>query len=190
MKRTRRKQDGFTLLEVMITLAVMLVAVMGIVSLERAAIRSNGDSRATSTASANNARWSSIIRRTALTWTTSSAGTAGIDYLSAQRGAWVIPTGDDSFALDWYGQPTDTEADFRYCTLLRIRDINPAESLRVDIVTFWGALGSGGTSGAERFTELCAEGNGADAGDALFGSSPDTNIRHVRSSIVVRRARP
>jgi len=199
-RRTRRahrtKASGFTLLEVMITLGVMLVALMGIVSLQRAAIRANIESRATSTATANNERWAANVRREALVWTTSSTGIAQIPYLNQVLGAWVVPVGRDPFGVDWFGEPTSdaptstTGKPARYCTLLRVRDLVQGSSMRIDIVTFWASQGGSATSGALRFAALCVEGNGATAGAALFGATPDTNLRHVRSSIVVRMGRP
>jgi len=174
------------------TLAIMLVAVMGIVSLQRAAIRSNLDSRATSTASANNARWASIVRRAALTWTTGTS--AGVAYIGGDRNVWAVPSGADPYGVDWYGRPAPTLAipasNLRYCTLLRVREINATEPIRVDIVTFWAAMGQSTASGGSSFQTLCVPNGGDASGTALFGATPTTGLRHVRSSIVVRRTRP
>lgn len=186
MRRASRR-DGFTLLEVMMTLAIMLVAVMGIVSLQRAAIRSNLDSRAISTAATNNARWASIVRRSALSWTTTS--TTGIPYVGITRNAWTIPSGADPYGVDWYGAATTTATNMRFCTLIRVRDISAGNSIRVDIVTFWASMGQQASSGGTAFQTLCVANGGATAGAALFGTPPTTGLRHVRSSIVVRKAR-
>lgn len=188
--RRRARNEGFTLLEVMMTLAIMMVALMGIVALERAAVRANIESRTTAVATANNERWAGNLRRDAMRWTADLSAVSGFEYLDETMGTWVIPSGGDPFAVDWYGVPTTDATSARFCTVVRLRAMNPNHSMRADIVTFWAAVSNPVGSGAATFQTLCVAGNGANAAAALFDGTPTSALRHVRSTLVLRRVPP
>lgn len=196
----RRARAGFTLLEVMLALAVLLIGVMGIIALQRATMHANYDARSTSVATVNQARWSSILRRSALLWTDSGGSTIGVPYLNQIGAGWFIPQPNngaaDEYAMDWYGRPTSVAANARYCTLIRLQWLSPNQSMRADIITFWARQGQTAiTSGSQSFADDCNPANPAAAVAAL--SADDTSqaitvygLRQVRSTIVLRRAMP
>lgn len=194
-RRARRKLRGFTLIEVMLAVAVMLVGVLGIIQLQRSVFRANADARTTATATANTERWVGVLRRSALRWT-DSATVAGVPYLEDVGSGWVIPASDtaEPYGMDWYGVPTTTAADIRYCTLIKLTWLTQDAAMRAEVITFWPkerVLGSGG----EAFGTLCDPTDGSTAAGAVNADSPETtlagtNLRVVRASVVLRRAQP
>ncbi len=201
MRRSRRsRREGFTLLEVMLAVAVMLVGVMGIISLQRATIHANYDARSTSTGTVNTARWVDILRRSALIWTDATGDVTAVPYLSQVGSGWFIPQPDngatDEHGMDWYGRPTAVEAEVRFCTLVRLDWLTTNQSMRAQVITFWARQGqTTATAGAEAFAGMCTPGNADAAVTALNADAPespvtDSRIRHTRTSVVLRRAMP
>lgn len=194
----RRARAGFTLLEVMLALAVLLIGVMGIIALQRATIHANYDARTTSVATVNQARWSSILRRSALLWTDAGGSTIGVPYLNQIGAGWFIPQPNngatDEYGMDWYGRPTDVADNVRFCTLIQLQWLSQNQSMRAEIITFWARQGqSAVTAGAQTFTTYCDPANPLTAAAAI--NDADSNamvrvIRQVRSTIVLRRAMP
>lgn len=200
-RRPRRSsRDGFTLLEVMLALAVLMIGVMGVISLQRATIHANYDARATSIATVNMARWAGILRRSALIWTDSTGSTTTVPYLSKVDTGWFIPQPDngaaDDYGMDWYGQPTSTAADVRFCTLVRLQSLTQNQSIRAEIITFWARQGQNvNTAGSQLFAQLCDPSDATAAAQTLNADTPtasvtDQRIRHMRTSIVLRRSMP
>lgn len=198
----RSARSGFTLLEVMLSISVMLIGVMGIISLQRATIHANYDARATSIATVNMSRWAGILRRSAMQWTDTTGSSATVPYLSQVGTGWFIPQPNngapatDHFGMDWYGQPTSTLANVRFCTLVRLQPLTINQSMRADILTFWARQGQTvNTAGSQAFAAMCQPGNGAAAAQILNADNPgqqvtDPRIRHARTTIVLRRSMP
>lgn len=195
----RRARAGFTLLEVMLALAVLLIGVMGIIALQRATIHANYDARTTSVATVNQARWSSILRRSALLWTDAGGSTIGVPYLNQIGAGWFIPQPNngatDAYGMNWYGRPTDVAADVRFCTLIQLQWLSPNQSMRAEIITFWARQGrTANTAGAQLFGEYCDPASPSTAAAALNADTPttvaDLHIREVRTAIVLRRSMP
>lgn len=196
-RRSRKSAQGFTLLEVMMAVLVMLIGVMGIVSMQRATYGANADARTTATATFNTSRWVGILHRSAQLWTDGSNVT-GVPYLENVGTGWFIPPvgAADDYGVDWYGTPTQTAADVRFCTLIQLQWLTTNSSMRADVMTFWATQSRGGSQGgADEFTTLCDPGNAAGAATALNADTPTatiagTRMRMVRTSTVVRRVQP
>jgi hypothetical protein len=181
----------------MMAVAVMLVGVMGIVALERATFRANSDARTTATATFNASRWVGILNRSALRWT-STTSVSGVPFLDQVGTGWFIPpiSVEDPYGMDWYGVPTNTKDDVRFCTLINLQWLTQNSSMRADVITFWAFQGSGTVaSGGATFASVCTPADGVNAAAALNAGTPtativDSKLRMVRVSTVIRRVQP
>jgi prepilin-type N-terminal cleavage/methylation domain-containing protein len=116
--RNRKQQDGFTLIEVMIALLVFMVALLGLVALQKASIAGNNKGRE-HTAAVN-------IAEFVMTWLENEASSWPLDgelptaddfpmltqALGDNAGTWrLLPdgasAGDSGFRLDAYGQHSE-----------------------------------------------------------------------------------
>lgn len=69
MTRQERSRAGYTLIEVMVAIAVSAIGISGIVFMQSATVRSNQDALETQTATVFARTWIERIRRDALMWT-------------------------------------------------------------------------------------------------------------------------
>ncbi len=152
MWKKARTREGFTLVEVMMAIAVLTVGALGILSLQRAAINGNSNARQMTTATTVTRSWIERVRRDALGWQNNAmSGVRTTEYLvSLPEGpgtsGWVTPpvsalTGA-SPASDWYGNEVATIADGRFCTNLQLTWVVPGELVRVDVRTWWPKRGA------------------------------------------------
>jgi prepilin-type N-terminal cleavage/methylation domain-containing protein len=154
----QRNQPGFTLVEVMIAIGIMTVGSLGILSMHQAVSGANRSAQEMSTAVAITERWVERIERDSLAWSAQGLNTGvltGTDYLSPLAGTvsttgWFTPSPStgESFAFDYFGEDTNTAANIKYCTNLRLNWLRQGSSARVDVRTFWyraGYLAGGAT---------------------------------------------
>lgn len=139
----QRNQPGFTLVEVMIAIGIMTVGSLGILSMHHAVSGANRSTQEMSTALAITERWVERVERDALAWSAEGLNTAvltGTDYLSPLAGTvsstgWFTPI--TSAGFNYFGDDTNTAADIKYCTNLRLSWLRQGISARVDVRTFW-----------------------------------------------------
>jgi len=145
---SRRKQPGFTLIEVMIAIGIMTVGSLGILSMHHAVSGANRTAQEMNTALAITERWIERIERDSLSWSKqglNSSELAGTAYLSGLAGTvsstdWFRPSPadvDEHYAFDYFGEDTDTAAEIKYCTNLKLSWLRQGSSARVDVRTFW-----------------------------------------------------
>ena len=149
MKTKRRKQSGFTLVEVMIAIGVMTVGSLGILSMHQAVSNANMNAHEMNTAIAITERWMERIERDALSWTEEGTNTTSLnatEYLSALAGqvsgtAWFTPTintAGESAAFDYFGADKALDdASVKYCVNLQMSWLRQGTAARVDVRTFW-----------------------------------------------------
>lgn len=192
----RRSSEGFTLIEVMMAMAVMVIGALGILSMQQAATRGNMTARQLSTASYANQVWLERVRRDALMWngrnradtgtTTWLAGLAAggdVDWFTPAVG----PLGNESAGFDYFGNEVPV-ANATYCTHLALNWISVDGTLaRVTARTWWHRRGDG-TDPAfadRRLFPNC--GQGAEPGVTAELADPTSpRLRAVTSSILVR----
>lgn len=150
MKR-RRNQAGYTMVEVMMALALLTVGILGIVSLQRVAVVSNGHAKNLAIAQRIAQSWATQMQMDSSTWR--SAGTLpGV--LTTPNSTWARPpevVDRIGGAFDSLGAPLkDDDADqAAYCTHVRLSWLygnaaaNGNALIRAEIRVFWRRDGHG-----------------------------------------------
>lgn len=159
----RRKRQGFTLIEVMVSLGVMTIGAMAIMALLAHIIRSNAHARQMNTAMNIGQQWVDRLKQDAHTWTQPAvtAGTPNVAQVLASTlylknvtsppSATFIPlpasTVVASTAFDYQGRDlalpaSDGDAIF-YCVAYRANWIYFGSTMRVDVRVFWPRADSG-----------------------------------------------
>jgi type IV pilus assembly protein PilV len=137
-------QDGFTLIEVMMALAIMVVGAVGILAMQRAATRANSEAREFTTATQITRNWVEIARRDALNWNqTGIGGVAGTQYLrnvpiaAGAPGAWFTPAAavTETTSYGYNGLPAVGAP--HYCVNMRLRWTLQPEAIRTEVRTWW-----------------------------------------------------
>jgi prepilin-type N-terminal cleavage/methylation domain-containing protein len=145
----RHGDAGYTLVELMMALALLTVAVLGIISLQKLMIVSNAHAKNMSVAERVAQSWAAQLQMDSTAWRGTTAGT---DWLgTGLGGGWIRPAyvaGGKNFgaAFDALGNPLpDTAlARARYCTHVRLTTLYPSTGLvtgngmvRAEIRVFW-----------------------------------------------------
>ena len=146
---TRRRQHGYTLIEVMMAVGIMTVGAVGLMSLQQATTRGNSFSREMTTANDITRTWIERLRLDALEWNaTGATAVASTTYLStvpattAVIGPWstlgIAGDPQASYAFDYVGAPSDGAASaIYYCTNVRFRWVLGNNAIRADVRTWW-----------------------------------------------------
>ena len=186
--RRRRRSGGYTLIEVMMALAVLTAGAVGIVGMQQAAIRGNMISRQITTANNLAQLWIDRLQRDSIHWTNSSstasvADLANTTYLknvtaAGSTPAWFVPVPGTSIpeaaAFDYYGRDTTTAGAMYYCANIRLAWVYPGRAMRGDVRIWWARTSNQATTG------LAACNGGAVAPTGNF------NVRMVQASTVLR----
>ena len=153
--RRNRAKEGFTLVEVMMAIAILTASAVAIVGMQEAVIHGNIEARQLGTATSIARSSAELLRLDALNWTTSSVGSTTFTatrFLRAVPSAataipspW-LPFGAASSAperfRDYYGVNTAVAADMVYCVQSRFAWIFPGNLLRADIRVWWTRSGT------------------------------------------------
>ena len=188
MKFRSPNRNGFTLIEVMMALAVMTIGAMGIISMQRATIRGNMTARATTTANQITRTWLERVRTDALSWNTNQmAGVLGTNYLATVPPvgptAWFAPVpnnGAESWGFDYSGRDTRNPDQMEYCTHIQTQWIQPGEVAKVTVRTWWYR----NTLNDRTVFPNC--GVGAEGGVDVELNTATSRLRSVQSAIVLR----
>lgn len=129
-----RRDDGFTLIEVMMALTVLFIGVMGVVAIERSTIASNVDARQVTTASNVARTWLERLQSDSVQWNHPSTyqPTSDIDqtvFLKSYNTGWFLPvptaaTPSWAAAFDINGNDVTTSTqDIVYCANIRLTPV-------------------------------------------------------------------
>lgn len=171
MKHSRRKQGGYSLVEVMMALAVLTAGSVGVMALQQASLRGNVESRQLSTATSVARIWLERLKRDARLWNEGAnaanpAFFAQTCYLSslniaeatAPAGVWQSPApisaacdapvaglnGTESASFDYYGnEVAPGGANVRFCAQTRLQWVTPGQTIRAEVRAFWARTGDG-----------------------------------------------
>lgn len=153
----RSAQRGYTAVEVMMAMTVLLIGSIGVMAMQRAAVQGNVDARELDVANSIARGWIERLERDATLWTQASiAQTPPPNLPSAVlvneniTGQWflpqsrLVPSGAqndvESPAFDILGQDEASlsAAGIRYCTNLRLTPLTMDQTLiRAEVRVFW-----------------------------------------------------
>jgi prepilin-type N-terminal cleavage/methylation domain-containing protein len=176
-RRTGRRQHGFTLIEVMVSLGVMTVGAMAILALQQQSIRSNAHARQLTIATEIAERWAERFKQDAQTWNMvgEASGTpTAADVLSRTKWLKQINSRPNEFqqienleepvsnAFDYQGFDVPSiEKKYFYCASFRPSWVYFGRAMRIDIRVWWARENiqrmSGGVSNITDQFEDCAD---------------------------------
>ena len=196
MRRSNRSQQGFTLIEVMMAMSVMVVGALGIMAMQQASTRGNMNARQLTTGTEVTQLWLERVRRDAMGWNVpdSVVGVAGTQFLRNLPAAgtvdWFTPAGaalGETAAVDYFGNEVPL-AQGRFCTHLRMVWLDPGRLARVDVRTWWHKRGDGTNDTNYADATLFPNcGSGTEAGvTAELETTPVPRLHAVYASTLVR----
>ena len=187
MMRRARRDEGFTLIEVMMSLAILIVGAVGILSMQSASTRGNVAGRRMSVGTQRSSVWIERLRRDALFWQTPGdpvGAAAGSQYLTRVGNSWFVPVSIDPLetaAATWTGEDLSGAQLAQYCTHVRLSWAIPNQSIRADVRTYWSR--DRGQQNA-LVTDGCSLGTEANVSIDLASATPDLSA--VYSSTLLR----
>jgi prepilin-type N-terminal cleavage/methylation domain-containing protein len=155
LQSARRSAAGYTLVELMMALALFTVGVLGIISLQRLMVASTAHAKNTSIAERIAESWAAQLQLDSTSWV-SNTGTT--DWLSNVDGGWVRPAyvaGSKNFgaAFDALGNPLSDATGLgraRYCAHVRLTTLYSSTApvtgngmMRAEVRVFWLRDGEG-----------------------------------------------
>lgn len=195
-RRASRRRAGYTLIEVMMAVAVMTAGAVGIMALHQATMRGNLDARQVATATQLASTWVERLQRDAQGWSQGArTGTVALPplmlaqtrYLNQVPGAgtvplWFVPgpsTATESASFDHWGRDTIVAAEMEYCTNVRLQWVYVGQAMRADVRVWWARRGPSAVGGAA--LAGCAPGQNLEALTNRLG-----DVRFVYASTVIR----
>jgi prepilin-type N-terminal cleavage/methylation domain-containing protein len=160
----RRAQRGFTLIEVMVSLGIMMIGAMAVIGLQTQTIRANSHARQITTATQIAQIWTERLRQDACLWTQRASlapvapevlaavalgNTVYLRGILAQRGAWISPANTAptdalpvSRTFDFQGNDTNsapgpTDPAPFYCAAYRLNWVYFGSAMRADVRVWW-----------------------------------------------------
>lgn len=132
----RPRPRGYTMIEVMMALALLAVGASGVIAMQKAAVVGNASAKSIATATALAARWAERLRLDAMVWNavtpvTDINETRWLKSVVASPNVWVLPPSTPlsvSASADPLGADLAAANDTSpaaYCTHLSFRQITP-----------------------------------------------------------------
>ena len=157
MMKRRATQRGYTAVEVMMAMTVLLIGSIGVMAMQRAAVQGNVDARELDVANSIARGWVERLQRDSTLWTQASVAQTPPPNLPSAvlvnenvTGQWflpqsrLVPSGAqndvESPAFDILGQDEASlsAAGIRYCTNLRLTPLTMDQTLiRAEVRVFW-----------------------------------------------------
>lgn len=194
----RRRAAGYTLVEVMMSLAVLATGAVGILGIHQAVMRGNYEARQVATATHIASTWIERLQRDAVGWSRGGPTLVGsfnptIDLARTHwlqnvpaRGAaapWFVPVaaGTQRATFDHFGRDTAITEDMRYCTNVRLEWVYEAQAMRADVRVWWTR-----NTPSARVRELA----GCNGGDLETLHLRRRDVGFVNASTVIRWVAP
>jgi type IV pilus assembly protein PilV len=174
-RRARRR--GYTVVELMMALAVFTTGVTGVIAMERTVIASNRHARNLTVANGIAQAWLDQLVTDSSVWQANLSKTLWLKTVAdpGMNGNWQLPAQSPATVRNFgptfnvFGKPDATATD--YCVHIRLTwlDQSGAGSIRTEVRVFWPR------DGATRITDDCASVStstvnaiGTDANDSYF----------------------
>jgi type II secretory pathway pseudopilin PulG len=198
MKR-RVSRRGYTVVEVLVGISLLIIASSGVVALQKVATQGNGHARELSVASQIGRSWIERLRTDAVRWNVSPKTglpsdlpqTVWLNQVNTAPQAWLRPAFNavlGSPGADVHGNDVPV-ADLNnafYCTHVRMSWMFPEEVIRADVRVVWQR---GGGPGGFGNLGVCANGQVlANFSDPIQQPLNRYNFVYLSSSIVRNKA--
>jgi Tfp pilus assembly protein PilV len=146
-RRARRAAEGFTVLEVMMALTVLVIGVLGVMVLQTATLASNQDAAQVTVASNIARLWLGRLQRDGTQWNHPStvnpvSNLSSTIWLNNVGSGWFVPAtnnfesaGFNVAGLDVTATPLETNAD--YCTQVRLSWLQQDALIRAEVRVIW-----------------------------------------------------
>lgn len=188
----RRSRGGWTLVEVMMSMAILVAGGAGILALQQATTDGNLEARQMTTATTIARTWVERLKRDTLLWT---AGGNGITFADLSRTlflqavpppstapVWGTPVPPDltveSYAFDYFGADALPSAPtVTYCAQDRLQWVSAGQTIRADVRVWWFRRGAPGMRWAN-----CGVGS-----ETLIGNA--THVHTVTTSVLLHWTR-
>jgi type IV pilus assembly protein PilV len=153
LMRSAKARAGYTLVEVMLAMAILAIGATGIMSLQQASIRGNQEANSMGTATRISQMWLDRFRLDALNWRQGGVGVvpvaatfANTRYMRGMPAAggtgWFAPVAasaaglPDAVLLGYNGNPT-AGGTIHYCTQTQLNWVRPGTTIRADVRVYW-----------------------------------------------------
>jgi prepilin-type N-terminal cleavage/methylation domain-containing protein len=191
----RRSQDGYTLIEVMMALAIITASSVALLAVEEVTIRGNVDARQMATATSIARTTLELLRLDAVGWTQSYSSAGTVAWGTGTRGflrdiptvaspaasPWA-PFGQTvmapEHAYDYQGNLTTRVSDMHFCVETRYAWVYTGQAVRADVRVWW--VRPGPLTNAALFA-------GCPLQPAVL---PIANLHAVQSTMVLRYTPP
>lgn len=195
MKARRQTQRGYTVIEVMVGISLLIIASSGIVALQKVATQGNGHARELATASEIARSWIERLRTDATAWNVSpKTGVSSdinqtilLNQTNTTPQVWFRPPfnavlGSPGADIQGNDVPVANLDTAFYCTHLRLSWMFPEEVIRADVRVIWQR--PGGLGGFNN-TSVCANNQTVASFDnPLLSPLARYNFVYLSSSIV------
>jgi hypothetical protein len=146
-----RRTRGYTVVELMMSLAVFATGVTGIIAMQRATVTSNQHAKNLGLATGIAQAWLSQLTADATLWNTTVTTTNWLTTIAASNGEWQLPTWNPTLGFgpqfNAFGAPVETDGVF--CAQIRLTwlygDASPVQpagaqgngAIRTEVRVFW-----------------------------------------------------
>jgi len=144
MTSERSRARGYTMIEVMMALAVLAIGASGVMAMQRVTLIANSNARNVSMANQIASTWAERLRADAVQWNNPTTGpdladTRWLKEVTILPSQWFAPTGTAPNGTAWANINGDdlygvTRA--AYCTHIRLTQLYPT-LIRAEIRVFW-----------------------------------------------------
>lgn len=144
--RFSRSRSGYTVIELVMAMAVFAIGVTGVAAMQSATSTSNRHAKNIAIASAVAKTWQEELAVDATRWTaldgTSLNNTSWVQLITTSDSSWVLPAtvGTMGAGFDALGNFTTVQADVVFCTHIRLTRLIQSQGsglVRTDVRVFW-----------------------------------------------------
>lgn len=164
---TPRTRYGYTIVELMMSLAVLAIGASGIIAMQKVTVASNQHAKNLAVATRISEAWADALAADASLWNSTTDLTSETAWLrnTPTNGNWIRPAWVDARqfgpAFSALGDPVQTTSLAQFCTDIRLTWLHPADPpgsglIRAEIRVFWKREGAVMTNVV---SDICAAAN-------------------------------
>jgi len=151
--KSRRSQRAYTIVELMMALAIFAVGITGVISMQKVTSSSNGHAKNLAIASHIAQSWLDALTVDATQWGQNDAGRTNTTWLKTgdiqSPPVWVVPAAQGTTfgpGFNALGSYTATAGDIAFCTNVRLSPLITtagSQLIRTEVRVFWQKEGGG-----------------------------------------------